>query len=60
MVNLYITKLFRVLSVLSTISADFFLKQKEKNLTGKNSFVTDITFPGSFGNGKKTARDLGV
>ena len=40
--------------------ADFFLKQREKNLTGKNSLMTDIIFPDSFGSGKKTARDLGV
>ena len=60
MVNLYITKLFRVLSVLSAISADFFLKQKEKNLTRKKSLATVITFHDSFGSGKKTARDLGL
>ena len=60
MVNLHITKLRRVLSILSAISADFFLKQKEKNVTGKKSLVTDIIFPNSLESEKKTARDLGV
>ena len=60
MVNLHITKLRRVLSILSAISADFFLKQKEKNVTGKKSLVTDIIFPNSLESEKKTATDLGV
>ena len=60
MVNLHITKLRRVHSILSAISADFFLKQKEKNVTGKKSLVTDIIFPNSLESEKKTARDLGV
>ena len=58
MVHLHITKLFRVLSVLSTISGDFFLNQKEKNLTGKKSLVADIIFRDSSGSGEK--KQLGI